>query len=364
MAVREFVEHDIPQVTSLYWNYMRSGRGPVPRGLEPLFRELYFANPWVDRSSPSFVYENKSGEIMGFLGVTRRPIRVCDQPMRVAYGGNFVVHPEARHGVAAPRLLDAYLSGNHDLWLTDSANDITRHLLERLGFRTIPALNIHWVWPLKPSHFAVHALSRSAGPVVSAAAKFAAKPFCVVADSLASRIPRSPFRLVRSPLRGSELDVNTLLRCFAEFRKNYSLWTEYDADSLRWLLSFMERRTKRGVLRKIALRDAAGQIVGSYIYYVKRGGVGEVVQVGGQPKCMKTILDHLAWDAVEQGVVALHGVVNFQRMPDFSEKGCLFTCRGGWTIARSTSSEALKVLERGDAFLSRLDGEWSLDPGD
>jgi hypothetical protein len=33
-------------------------------------------------------------------------------------------------------------------------------------------------------------------------------------------------------------------------------------------------------------------------------------------------------------------------------------------VALPRNPELMKLLERGDAFLSRLDGEWALDPGD
>jgi hypothetical protein len=89
-----------------------------------------------------------------------------------------------------------------------------------------------------------------------------------------------------------------------------------------------------------------------------------VVQVGGELKRTKDILGHLFYDAWEHGVIALYGVVDSRRVPDFSQKGCFFTCRGGWTIAYSRKPQFLELLERGDAFLSRLDGEWCLDPGE
>jgi hypothetical protein len=47
-------------------------------------------------------------------------------------------------------------------------------------------------------------------------------------------------------------------------------------------------------------------------------------------------------------------------MADFSEKNCFFTCRGGWTVAHSRKPNFLALLNSGDAFLSRLDGEWCL----
>jgi len=125
----------------------------------------------------------------------------------------------------------------------------------------------------------------------------------------------------------------------------------------------MERARSRGNLRKIAVRDDSGKVVGWYIYYVNPGTVGEVVQIGGDPKFAMDVLDHLFCDAWEQEVAGLHGVVDSRRVPDFSDKGCFFTCRGGWTLARSDNSELLRLLDYGEALFSRLDGEWCLDPG-
>jgi len=363
MSVRPFTEADLLQVTDLYWNYMRRREGPAPPSLRSTFRELYFTNPFVDPSFPPLVYEGKDGKLVGFLGSIVRKMSICGQAIRVAFGGNLVVSPGSRSNLAAPRLLGTFMAGSQALSLTDSANDLSRKLIERLGFRAIPALNIHWARPLRPSRYLVYALTRSTGPALSASLKIALKPFCSLADSLATKFA-GPFRQTKSPLLGAELDVETLLQCMAASRKGYSLWPEYDSQSLRWLLDFMDHMPARGKLRKIVVRDDNQAILGWYIYYVKPGAVGEVVQIGGDPKFTKKILSHLFYDAWEQGMIALHGVVDSRRMADFSDQGCLFTCRGGWALAHSRKPEVLDVLERGDGLLSRLDGEWCLDPGE
>jgi hypothetical protein len=164
------------------------------------------------------------------------------------------------------------------------------------------------------------------------------------------------------PLLGEDLRLETLLDCFAECHKSYTLWPEYDAESLKWLLQFMQRNKKRGVLRGIKLRDEGRNMVGWYLYYVRPGAIGEVVQVCGKPDLYRNALGHLFQDAREQGVIALHGVAEYRKIADFSDQGCFFTCRGGWTLAHSRRSELLDILQRGDAFLSRLDGEWCLNP--
>jgi len=360
LAVRPFVEEDIPQVADLYWTVMRGHKGSSSPLLRFCFQKLYFTNPWIAGPSGSLVYEGEGGRIVGFLGVVRRKMSLCGQPIRVAFGGNFVVDPQARSNLAGMRILGAYMAGDQDLSQTDSANDVSRALLERFGFRTILPFSIHWARPLRPAHYAVYAMSRLAGPSLSASIRFAAKPFCSLADSVATRLSASLFRQPKSSLQGADLDVETLLQCLIKFRSGYSLWPEYDVGSLNWLLSFMERMPTRGELRKVVVRDDSQKIVGWYIYYVKPNAVGEVVQIGGEPQFTKDILDHLFYDAWNHGLVGLHGVVPSRLMGDFSEKNCFFACRGGWTVAHSRNPEILEALNRGDAFLSRLDGEWCL----
>jgi hypothetical protein len=235
--------------------------------------------------------------------------------------------------------------------------------VERIGWTTIVPFCIHWVRPLRPAHFAVYAASRLMGSTAASTVRLAAKPFCSVADSIAARLSFNPFRQIDPIVHGADLDVETLLHCLDEFRGDYSLWPEYDLNSLQWLLSFMDRMPARGVLRKLVIRDDNEKILGWYIYYAKAGAVGEVVQIGGGRQHVKDILDHLFYDAWSRGVVALHGVVNSRLMPDFSLKNCVFTCRGGWALAHSRKPELIELLNRGDAFISRLDGEWCLDPG-
>jgi len=363
MPVREFVKSDIPQVVDLYWKYMSHRSGAVPSALRDSFTNLYFSNPMLDARAPSFVYEGRAGEVLGFFGVTTRKMCLSGQTIRVGWAGNFVIHPKARSGVAAPGLLGAYVASNHDLLLTDSANDISRHLFQRVGFKTIPGLNIHWARPLQPAQYAVYAVSRGMSSMASAALRLVTKPLCVVVDSMSEKIVPSG-AVPKIALSAEELSLETLLQCFAEYHKSYALWPEYDAQLLQWLLQFMERNKKRGTLRGVGLSDESRTSIGWYLYYVRPGAIGEVVQVCGKPDLFKAILEHLFQDAREQGVIALHGVADYRSISDFSDQGCFFTCRGGWALAHSRRSELLDILQRGEAFLSRLDGEWCLNPAE
>jgi len=365
LGVRPFLEKDIAQVADLWWNFLRRGKGPAPPAVLPYFHELYFADhPWLDCAVPSLVHESKGGRIDGFLGVIRRKMSACGETIRVALGGNFVVHPEARCGPAGLRLLERYAEGDQDLSLSDSANDASRMLLERLGFQTIVPLSVSWARALRPSAYAVHVISALTRPSLFASLRFAAEPFCALVDNVGARLRMSLFRQIESPLRASKLDAETLLRCLSEFCGGYSLLPEYDLRSLKGLLSFMERMHPGAELRKTILRDDGNRILGWYLYYLKPGRVGQVVQIGSERQFTKDVLDHLFYDAWSRGAIGLHGVVQSNRMGEFSEKNCFFTCRSGWTIANSPRHDLLDMLNAGDVFLSRLDGEWCLNFND
>ena len=362
MPVREFVKSDVAQVVTLYWNYLAERTGPVPADLCASFTELYFSNPLSD-GSPSFVYQNVSGEVLGFMGVTTRTMLLSGHTVRAGFAGNFVVHPNARSGVAAPSLLDAYIGGDQDLLITDTANNISRHLMQRLRFQTIPELNVHWARPLRTSQYLIHGLARGMSPRASTALRIATKPLWAVTDRLAERIYTHSSK-AKEPLYASELTVESLLDCLTEFRKGCTLRARYDVEELRWLLRFMGRNSKRGTLRSVLLHDGRHKTVGWYLYYAKRGGIGEVVQTAGPLDLFKDIFGHLVEDAREQGVIALHGRADFRRLADLSDQGCFFTCRGGWTLAFTRRAEIMDILRSANVSLSRLDGEWCLDLGE
>ena len=226
--VRPFVEGDIPQVADLCWKFLLRREGLAPSALNSFLHELCFANPWIDTAVPSLVDEAGSGQIVGFLSVVTRPMSLRGEPVRAAFGGNFVVHPEARTTLSGMRLLKTYMAGKQDLSLTDSANDLSRKLLKGFGFSTILPFSLHWARPLRPCQYGLYAMSRLGWPKVSACIKFAAKPFCIPVDNMAAKLSSSPFRQATPRLQAAELDVKTLLACLDEFRGDHSLWPQYD----------------------------------------------------------------------------------------------------------------------------------------
>ena len=357
--IRAFVQDDIPRVAELNWQFLQGQTDPHPRRLEEYLRQVCFQNPWFDSSIGSLVYE-EGQRVVGFLGIVPRPMSVNGKRIQAAFGSGLVVHPESRWTLAGPQLLAAFMDGKQDLAMTDTAGALSQQIWVRLGGSTSAAYSLQWARPLRPCSYALYAMSRFRRDGKSGAGGRACEVLHKTVNSVATRIPLRRFRWPSSGATEEELEIDTLLHsCLPGCSADYSLRPEYNRESLGWLLDFMSRMKAYGNLRKVALRDATKEIIGWFIYYVKRGGIAEVVQVGATKVHMKTVFDHLVCDAWNHGAIGLHGRLEIRHAQDLSESRCFF-----WStiplLFRARNPELARLVQQGDAFLSRLDGEWCL----
>ena len=175
-----------------------------------------------------------------------------------------------------------------------------------------------------------------------------------------TRLPESPFRVSRPSVSGSELDAKTLLDFLSELSRSWTLRPEYDERSVNWLLEVLAQKSEHGTFQGVAVRDSAGEPVGWYLYYRNRGGIGEVVQVGAREEWTGQVLDHLFYHAWRAGVLALSGRIEPRFLPEFRDRRCVFLHRGYWMLVHSRRPETLEPIHRGEALLTRLEGEWSM----
>lgn len=358
-SVRAFVQEDIPQVVALTWRFLQAESGSPPPSMENYFRELFFHSPFSEKALPSLVYQNGHGRVVGFLGILRRRMSLHGKPIEVAVGTSLVVDPDSRSTMAGLKLIDFFLSGKQDLAMTDTANHTTQQIWTRLGGSTAPLYAMHWSRPLRPVLYAAHVVSRFGRGLLFDAFALGCKPVCKIVDAVAARLPSSPFRQRLPLISEEELTAETLLVCLRDFSESHSLRPEYDAESVTWLLDFMDRMSAHGSLRKVLLRNRENKIIGWYMYYLRRGGVGQVVQVGASPSSIDAVLDHLAYDAWTHGAIALHGRLEPQLSQKLSGKYCFYFL-GNRLLVHSRNPELARQIQSGSAFLTRLDGEWCL----
>lgn len=361
--IRAFVQDDIPSVAALNWQFLQGRKGSHPPTLEKYLQEVFFHNPWLDSSIESLVYEEERHGVVGFLGVVPRPMSLNGSPVQAAFGSSLVVHPERRCTLAGLKLLMAFFEGKQDLAMTDTSNYLNQQIWVRLGGSTSAAYGLKWTRPLRPGLYALSMLSRFGKEGISGACGRASEVLHKTISAVATKIPPWRLRWPLGDLTEEELEIDTLLHsCLPSSFEGYSLRPEYSRESLRWLLNFMSRMQACGNLRKVALRDVTGQLIGWFIYYVKPGGIAEVVHLGAAKRNMKTVLDYLFWDARNRGAIAVHGRLEIRHAQELSQARCFF-----WgtvpLLFHARNPELARLVQQGDAFLSRLDGEWCLKYG-
>jgi hypothetical protein len=365
-SVRPFTRNDIPQVVKLFQKaFFNDGRtAPSSSKLDAYFEETFFHNPCIERGAgkggeeeiPSLVYENGDGAIAGFIGIIPRRMLLNGRPIRAAVSMHFMVEPGSRSTLAGIQLLKTFFSGPQDLSLTDSAGAVGRKIWEGLGGATALAYSINWVRLLRPGRYVLRTLARK-----NAQLKFfarALRPLCPIVDAIASRALSHRFGKPDASLQATNLDQETLLTGITQFLSGYALRPDYDPGSSLWLLEKADQLARPGELRKIALRDADGELVGWYIYELGADGVGEVLQVVGRKKSFGEALNHLFYDAWRNGAIALSGRLDPRFAQEFSDRYCFFNCDGPWTLTHSRKLDVLQAIYQGDMFLTRLEGEW------
>jgi hypothetical protein len=352
-------EDDLPEVVRLYERVFRRGAAGSARPVGEYLREILFGNPWLNEALPSLVYEDAPGRIVGSLGVMPRDMILEGRPIRAAISHTFMVQPGSRTNLAALALARAFVTGSQDLSLAEGGGP-SRRILERFGGSTSLLLSLRWTRPLRPSRHVLSILKRRG---LATVLSWACEPLCRAVDALVPLLMREPARLARPRRAGDELGTDELLECLARMTADRSLRPVYERDALDWLLRLLAGRRDRGLFRRVAVRDAAGEILGWYLYYLKPGGISEVVQIGARKTFMEEVLDHLFDDAWRGGALAVSGQMDPAAFQALASKGSIFHHDGAsWFLVHSRNPGVLAAINRAEAFVTRLEGEWCIGP--
>ena len=353
--IRPFVPEDIPQVVDLHRRVFSENSVSVSvSDLKAYFHALFFENPWFDEDLPSLVYRESEETILGFYGVLPRPMRMKGRLIRAAVSSQFMVDPSARNRLAAVELQSAFFAGPQDLSFTDGANDASRRIWEGLGGSTAFPYSVHWTRLLRPANYF---LNRWKDRALSTSARLCIQPLASLTDFFAAHKRKSPFlQSEQSP--EEELPSETLLEHLPRFTATKSLCPDYDESSLRWLLEQAGEKKSHGKLRKVLVRNGCGDIVGWYMYYLNANGISQVLQLVASRNSIRRVLDQLFFHAWRSGSFAVSGRLDPEFASDFSEERCLFSFGGPRMLVHSRHADLREAIQRGDAFLTRLEGEW------
>ena len=352
--IRPFTPGDIPEVAALWRKVFLNSPPPTPPSFESYYREIFFTNPWASDRYPSLVYENDKG-IAGFLGVLPRPMVFRGRPIQAAVGTQFLVDKSLCRGFPALRLMKEFLAGPQDLSFTDGGRDVSAAVWTAAGAQVAHLYCLEWTRTLRPVQFALQRLS---GSKKSHPALRLLRPIGWGLDNLVNRLQLGPYRHPLPEETETEASDEDLLTCIARFSEQRALRPDYDQKSLHWLLGQTAEATQRGPLRRAVVRDARGEIAGWYICHIQPGGVSQVLQLGGTDKAAGLILRNLTYHAWQQGSLALTGQVDSRMLRTLSDNWCPCRCLSQGVTVHSRNPEILNAIHSGDAFLTRLEGEW------
>lgn len=330
--IRPLRAEDIDDIVAVRRLAFRRSERPGNGDLGRYFADVFLGHPWQDDAFPSLVYVNGGGRPVGFLGVIPRPATFRGERIQIAVATQFMVHPDHR-GVAGVQLLKRFLSGDQDLSLADLANDVSHHLWQHLGGATalIPSLQWTLEFPHHPG-----AGGRAARRVLS----------------LVWPRWRAPAGVRRGDLTPELFDSH-----LREILRGTSLLPEYDSRSAT--LAFNQLATKRGLgeMRSASLWNAAGDVLGWYVYYADGEGMGRVVHLVARHGARDQVLQELFARAWSEGLAAVTGRLEPALVSHAGRAGLVCKREGPWMLVQSPRPEILEAVERGDAFLSSLEGE-------
>src|SRR2546426_10873949 len=200
------------------------------------------------------------------------------RPIEAAISHTFMVEPGSRSSLAALALARTFLAGGRALAIAGGGPPSSR-ILERSGGSTSLLFSPRWPRPLRPTRYLLSFLSRRG---LAAPVSWAITPLCAAADALAPLILGAPALLARPRLTGEDLGTDDLLECLSRVAAERSLRPAYDRESLNWLLDLLARKRDRGLFQRVAVRDAAGDVLGWYLFYLNRGGISGGGEIGGR----------------------------------------------------------------------------------
>jgi hypothetical protein len=353
--IRPFRREDVPHVLALFQGaFLENGRS-APARLETYFDRAFFESPWYDAELPSYVHLDRHGTIIGFVGVQPRPLLLRGRRLRAAVATKLMASPSAGEPLVGVRLLSKVFNGPQDVLLSDLSNDAGRRIWEGLGGTTALLYSLQWQRPVRPARYSLAWLRAKGVPNVITGGL---RPLAALADAVVARLGGARFGGSVLGYTTEDLSTEVLVRQFPKLAGDRALRPEYDEVSLRWLLSVVKQNEPHRRLRQRLVRDPRGEVVGWFLYFLEPGGICDVVQILAGKGAAAAVFDQLLADAWKCGAAMLSGRLEPGMVREMSLRHTYFRQTGPWTLANSRQPDVLEAIRGGQAFLSRLEGEW------
>jgi hypothetical protein len=359
-GVRPFVRDDLDAVARLHAGEGEDGSlADRTSRFAAFFARTILDQPEADPTIPSLVYE-EGGEVLGFLGSNVRRLTFDGRRAAMGCSAHLLAHPSVRHKAVGARLLATYLEGPQALTITDGANEVVRRMWEGFGGQTVHVGCLTFARVLRPFALTTHrAASKRELPTLERVVSPVARVLDATATAVVARKGSTTLESVR-------LTPELLLQHFDEVTAHLRLVPHYDRESLTWLLRELEQvgveqvfpnRVPRGPVFAELVKGDQG-VVGWYVCQLRRGGFCRVLQLAAKPRRAGDVLDHLWARAFEEGAAGVYGRLEPHLVGPLSERRLLLRFSQGRFLVHGRDQEVVDAVLRGEALLTRLEGEW------
>jgi hypothetical protein len=350
-SVRALAASDLPHVARLFQKTFRGKAGPAPASLAAYLGDLFLGHPWYDPELSSRVHLSPDGAVDGFIGVLPSRMTFSGRRLRAGIAGSLMVDAPGKNPLAGARLFRAFLSGPQDISLSETANPVSQGMWRRLGGQVLPLASMEFIRVLKPARAGI-AMLAGAMPMAKLLS-----PLAWAADGVLSRMGRNPFRAdtTARSWRDEDADEDRFIAYALAYASRFSLRPDWDAPSLRWLLTHAEQKQRHGRVSRRLVYGNGPNPIGGYIVYTRPGGVAWVLHILAEPARVEPILDSLTAHALNHGAVAVRGRTHPMLMDPLLKRGTIFVHRSSTLV--HARDPALIEAASGDALITGLAGE-------
>ena len=349
--IKIFGEEHSEEVAELYLRVMRGRRNAQSQRLAAYFRHIFLHYPWRQVGYDSLMYIDGS-RIVGFLGMMRRPMHFAGREINVAVYSQFMMDREAHRGMGAIALFRKCVAGSQELNFTDGSAEGSAKVWAAVGGEKVGLYSFNWLRTLRPvATIQEHTTGRLRGGVwtaINGAVGLLGAPI----DAVAQRFlrPTTPYETVA-------VDSAALFETITDIGWREKLKPSYQRESFNWLIAEASQ-AKYGQFRLRVTREQDGKACGWFVYYLKPGGVCYVLQIGARRADQyRGVLRALFADAADGGGTCVKGQSQPRHLVDLTEEHCLFRHPNSSVLIASRDPELKAAIHRGDAALTRLDGE-------
>lgn len=354
--IRPLEAPDIDRVAALYLEtFFRRGKSPS-RDLIACLEEFYLSGPTVDPQIPSLVHINETGAISGFVGVNVVPMKFSGSPLRAAFGGTLMVRDREQDPMAGARLLKAFLSGPQDLSLSETANTTSLEMAKALRGVTFASYSLEWMRIFRPAAFACDMALRK-----SSLRKWAL-PAARGLDGLhrwsgyaGGRVARDAAQTAKAELV-KHVDAEAFASSVEILTSHYQLRPDWPGPQLQHVVREAFEKPLHGQPVAALVTAPNGSPIGAFLYHLREGGVGRVLQMLALPGREAKVIDCLLADADRRGAAGLRGRTHPAFLDALLGRKMVFANVTN-TVAFCRDEAIIDCFRRGQALANGLAGE-------